>query len=337
MNWVGRWLVILTLLALVAVLLTLWFLNLHIHFSGSTFYLCLIIIFVALVVKLLNEIALYKDLGPLYWVSKNVETKVSVYDPRKEYYASLLTLASGPSPWYWQNPVLWKNLAYRQQALKLENRNQSRSYYVTAGNDVLLVIDFHVLFQDIGNNTILLWHFDEVKQELVFHTFCFDKAEPVMDLEKANAAIASKQYVYAENMELVARINTSDLSRKEPTYGNVALNIPHTVHEVMFVFNMDKRTSEKGDLQQIYALMILDIENKRFKSIPLLWFNESPRDYGYEWLSQAIRDPESKKILISGIRVEGSILDSSGEVREEVITFSGVKKVNTGEKTNLFD
>lgn len=45
---------------------------------------------------------------------------------------------------------------------------------------------------------------------------------------------------------------------------------------------------------------------------PQDWFNDGSLDYGYQWITCAVRDPASKRLLVSGIRLGGFVLDETG-------------------------
>ena len=45
--------------------------------------------------------------------------------------------------------------------------------------------------------------------------------------------------------------------------------------------------------------------------IPQDWFNDGKHDYGYEWITCATRDPATRSLLVSGVRIDSLILDEN--------------------------
>ena len=50
-------------------------------------------------------------------------------------------------------------------------------------------------------------------------------------------------------------------------------------------------------------------------SYPQDWFNKSNGDFGYEWITRAIRDPKTNLINGQGIRLSDFVLDESNKQR----------------------
>ncbi len=50
--------------------------------------------------------------------------------------------------------------------------------------------------------------------------------------------------------------------------------------------------------------------------LPQYWFTDNMFDIGYQWITQVARDPDSKKIVGSGIRVPDFELDERGNLNK---------------------
>jgi hypothetical protein len=66
-----------------------------------------------------------------------------------------------------------------------------------------------------------------------------------------------------------------------------------------------------------FCIYAVDPAARRIEVFPQDWFNDGTPDYGYQWITCATRDPVTRRLLVSGIRIDSFILDETGRQIEQ--------------------
>jgi hypothetical protein len=61
-----------------------------------------------------------------------------------------------------------------------------------------------------------------------------------------------------------------------------------------------------------FCIYAIDPVERSIEVFPQDWFNDGTPDYGYQWITCATRDPTTRRLLVSGIRIDNFILDETG-------------------------
>jgi hypothetical protein len=61
-----------------------------------------------------------------------------------------------------------------------------------------------------------------------------------------------------------------------------------------------------------FCIYAVDPAARRIEVFPQDWFNDGTPDYGYQWITCATRDPATRRLLVSGFRIDNFILDETG-------------------------
>lgn len=66
-----------------------------------------------------------------------------------------------------------------------------------------------------------------------------------------------------------------------------------------------------------FCIYAVDPAAHRIEVFPQDWFNDGTPNYGYQWITCATRDPATRRLLVSGIRIDNFILDETGRRIEQ--------------------
>jgi hypothetical protein len=66
-----------------------------------------------------------------------------------------------------------------------------------------------------------------------------------------------------------------------------------------------------------FCIYAVDPAAHRIEVFPQDWFNDGTPDYGYQWITCATRDPATRRLLVSGIRIDNFIFDETGRRIEQ--------------------
>ena len=78
-------------------------------------------------------------------------------------------------------------------------------------------------------------------------------------------------------------------------------------------------TEGQANYSQNTAIISVDTINNLITVYPQDWFNKDGYDYGYQWITRAVRNSQNGKILVSGIRISVYELDETGRSSRIII------------------
>jgi hypothetical protein len=66
-----------------------------------------------------------------------------------------------------------------------------------------------------------------------------------------------------------------------------------------------------------FCIYAVDPAAHSIEVLPQDWFNDGTPDYGYQWITCATRDPETRRLIVSGFRIDNFVLDETGRRIEQ--------------------
>jgi hypothetical protein len=61
-----------------------------------------------------------------------------------------------------------------------------------------------------------------------------------------------------------------------------------------------------------FCIYAVDPAERSIEVLPQDWFNDGTPDIGYQWITCATRDPTTRRLLVSGFRIDSYVLDKTG-------------------------
>jgi hypothetical protein len=231
-----------------------------------------------------------------------------------ERLAKLIRQGPGPSPWYYgQQPpfpsdvgvLTWKQL----------HRQGSAALVDTQGN-YRLVLSFYCYAMPIGRSRILIWYeAGEPPQPLVgIEIFLLE----IADLTPLEKTTAEARIPRAQGAKVIHN-GVAVASVMVPASLKAGLNRfvfpePFTTLSEILVLADNASIGGAGMKRSIYSLRPNDAA---IEVLPQDWFNLGDFDFGYQWITKVVRDPQSGRICGTGIRLKSFILDESGRRVEQ--------------------
>ena len=225
--------------------------------------------------------------------------------------ARAISQAPGPSPWYYSQqpplssdagPLIWKQLpTERSVGVGL----------VDAQGDYRLVLGYYSYAMPISRSRILVWY------------EAGEPPHPMIGIAASILEIADLSPLEKKTVE--ARRPRSHAPKLIFNGGQVAsTTIPASLKTGLnrFVFpaafkNLPE-TLMLGDNSSIpgtgmkRSIYCLRPNEEDIEVLPQDWFNLGNFDFGYQWITKVVRDPQSGRIVGTGIRLKSFVLDESG-------------------------
>lgn len=95
--------------------------------------------------------------------------------------------------------------------------------------------------------------------------------------------------------------------------GKHDLFLPPTFDRVPeFFIVAENPTLPKPSGTASFCIYAIDPAAHSIEVYPQDWFNDGRPDYGYQWITCVTRDPATRRLLVSGIRIDSFVLDETG-------------------------
>jgi hypothetical protein len=102
------------------------------------------------------------------------------------------------------------------------------------------------------------------------------------------------------------------------TAGKHHLSLPAAfTHVPEFFIVTDNPTLPKVQETASSCVYAVDPAKQSIEVLPQDWFNEGKLDYGYQWITCVTRDATTRRLLVSGVRIDNFILDETGRRVEQ--------------------
>jgi hypothetical protein len=228
--------------------------------------------------------------------------------------AKAVAQAPGPSPWYYRQkppfssdagPLIWKQLP-----------TEGSVGLVDEQGDYLLILGFYSYAMPLSQSRILVWYeAGEPPQPMVGIEMFLLEISEMSALEKrtAEARIPRPQAPKLTFNGGLAASVTIPASLKTGLNRFVFPAPFKTLPEIMV---LGSNSSIPGTTMKrtIYCLRPNEGD---IEVLPQDWFNLGDFDFGYQWITKVVRDPQSGRIVGTGIRLKSFILDESGRRVEQ--------------------
>jgi hypothetical protein len=231
--------------------------------------------------------------------------------------AKLITRAPGPSPWYYgQQPPFSSDVGLL--SWKQLDREGSVALIDTQGN-YRLILSFYCYAMSIGPNRILVWYEADKSPPwqpwIGIEIFLLE----IADLAPLEKTIAEAPMPRAQgprvifNGGLIASIIVP--ASLQTGLNRFVFPLPFRALDEILVLGDNTSIPGTSMKRSIYCLRPKD---GNIEVLPQDWFNQGDFDFGYQWITKVVRDPDSGRISGTGIRLKSFILDESGcQVEQE--------------------
>lgn len=234
-----------------------------------------------------------------------------------------LNKVPGPSPWYLykMGPKIPTNYGITWWEEAGKSGNKAGQLILEGGSNNLAVFNFYNWVQALEDSLLLVWNQKKIEKGptapvnlLIFDCNLF---KPIDNPEEIYEIMAKQELFiyYKEGLKYKIDIPTTDIK------GVFKLGFPEplkTIDELLILAHssaIGEFTWEKNNL------CIISIKPKEgtYEFYPQDWFNNGRYDYGYEWVTRVAREPKSKKICGSGVKIRSFILDETNRNIEKYL------------------
>lgn len=231
-------------------------------------------------------------------------------DPDTAY--RLLREASGPSPWWCHAPI-----RSALGSLTWKKVTEPPGFNVLLDSEGLprLGLPMYVWFRVLDEGRMLLWSREQRAEQvppapIVVQLINVDHLRRLADLEEWLAQRpppVDPHFLIAP--EFQARVEIS--AAYEPGAHDLSLPSPFDRVPEFFVV-AENPALPKAAGTASFCIYAVDPAARRIEVFPQDWFNDGTPDYGYQWITCATRDSATRRLLVSGFRIDNFILDETG-------------------------
>ena len=222
---------------------------------------------------------------------------------------SFLEKAPGPTPWYWKNLPALAGSSGQRFVWRYHGETGDLPYLVTFEMErdpekPLLALNSGCTPFLVPPANLGIWCHEYRKLRLL--AFDPDQLKAFSYMDIAGWFKASNDRIYSAT-EPIADF---DISAVLPP-GAHPIDVPaglHTVDEVLAPVSYPAK--EPADAA--YAIYAFYLQAGLVEVLPQKWFTLGKSDIGYQWITRAVRDPQSHRIVGDGIRIDAFELDESG-------------------------
>lgn len=237
---------------------------------------------------------------------------MSLKVPDSEAALRLIREAPGPSPWWCRGTVPSAFGALRWEQAKAPKPTGS-NLLIDTENRPRLVLPMYVWLRLLDDGWMLLWRRHPSHGEpaqVIAELIQLDNLKVLTHIEERVSQASSQQRPifdiapgFASTFEMITAMSP----------GTHSLDMPEAFQRVpeFFIISENAALPQKPGTASccIYAI---DPGRQTVEVIPQDWFNDGRLDYGYQWITCAARDSESKRLIVGGIRIDNFILDEAG-------------------------
>jgi len=219
----------------------------------------------------------------------------------------------GPSPWY-LGPE-----AKRPAGFKWSKAGDSR---VTGGITLLLgsqgpvlALDFYNYVMCIGTSSLLIWH---QRKDPKLPTQPIDlivldclKLRPLSgSTDEICSRLRDRKRMLLYDGPPIAEASVPTTIVCEPR----RMEFPpplNAIPEQLILCQSSAIDSQPDGFKSNTAMAVIHPIHSTYELYPQDWFNNGGLDYGYQWITRLMRDPESQQIHGEGIRIDSFVLDNT--------------------------
>jgi hypothetical protein len=183
-----------------------------------------------------------------------------------------------------------------------------------------LALPMYIWFRPLEEGWMLLWRTRRdappaVPTAIVVQLLNVDQLRRLPDLDHwlAQAPPPDDPYFVAPSeFSATTEVNTAYSA------GRHSLSLPSAFDRVPEFFVVAQNSAlprEPGGAT--FCIYAVNPAARTIEVSPQDWFNDGTPDYGYEWITCATRDPATRRLLVSGFRIDSLILDETGRRIEQ--------------------
>jgi hypothetical protein len=178
-----------------------------------------------------------------------------------------------------------------------------------------LALPMYIWFRVLDEGRMLLWSRrlaaeQTIPSPITVHLLNVDQLRRLAGLDRW---LAQKPTPVDPHFSLAPEFCAStEISAAYPP-GKSELSLPSAFDRVPEFFVVAENPSlPKESGKASFCIYAVDPGARRIEVFPQDWFNDGTPDYGYQWITCATRDPATRRLLVSGIRIDNFILDETG-------------------------
>ena len=172
------------------------------------------------------------------------------------------------------------------------------------------------------NKSFLIWCRTLEKvfghQPLNIFYYTTDNLQPFADTDKAILKLKELKQPFAFSVNPTSKVKIDF----DPTQDAMKFDFPDDFKkfgEFIFITELANLYENPTPDKYWHNTSMLDFKADKgwIFNYPQDWFNKSDCDYGYQWITRAVRNPETNLIHGQGIRISDFVLDNTNRQRNE--------------------
>ncbi len=228
----------------------------------------------------------------------------------------LISRSIGPAPWYWETFPALKS-ASGQRFVWTHHGNEGALGYVVSLSEEgepdkpLLALNTYCRPFPVAPSYLGVW----CPEGRAIRVTCFDPAllKPFDLAEIAGWFKQSSERMYAS----VAPVAEFEIPFALPA-GTHKIEVPAELQSVEELIAPTSYPAKSAD-DAAFALYIFYLHAGLVEVLPQRWFTSAQYEIGRQWISRAVRDPESHRIVGDAFRIGTFLLEEDGQRLERWI------------------
>ncbi|HEY5370411.1 MAG TPA: hypothetical protein VIJ75_15620 [Hanamia sp.] len=240
----------------------------------------------------------------------------------KKEVTDLMDFAPFLTPWYihQDKPKLFKDgkqLSWTRVS-KIDTENVDVNVLEDNNRNCYAIFNiYNYILPSSDNTSFLIWDRDLEKnilglQSLNIFYYSTDDLQPFVDRD--NTILMLKQN--KKSFKLAVKPTNKIKVDFDPTKDAMKFDFPEDFKkfgEFIFITELPNLYDNPNPDKYWHNTSMIDFKTKEgwIFNYPQDWFNKSNCDFGYQWITRAVRNPETKLIHGQGIRISDFILDET--------------------------
>lgn len=247
---------------------------------------------------------------------------------KKANIGTLIENVPGPSPWYlFKKEISTRAGIFKWVIFEIDEYSSISgiSCLQTPSHKDIILLDHYCYVQPLNEDRILLWFEDTNRYDSGNIDSCYSYIQfeifnivsmASIDQPKTQASYIRKEKkhrFYVGEPASSFRFSTMIIPGL-----HVLENVPSEfsdLGEILVLANPLTRPNI-GEMHMNLTILAFNFSNNQVEILPQDWYNFGNFDFGYEWVTRVVRNPQNGKIVGDGIRLGKFQLDNSGRRRE---------------------
>ena len=198
-----------------------------------------------------------------------------------------------------------ESLCWQELAKSIKDSSGKVALVSEKSKTCLLLVDFNnYVFRFSNESKVLVFNQPDKSPNIRATYIDIKNLQPISGINKIIQKMKEEKHmVFYESGEETKFLFKSSLKKGRNTY-----EFPKEVRHLPEILILAEANEEVS--RTIYAL---NPSENSIEVIPQDWFNNAKDiDFGYQWITRAVRDPETGRIYGDGIRLGAFLLDNTG-------------------------